>query len=145
MASPFEQFLMVLRSTKHRIEYLNESDWIMILERSTLMSFARHQVLIQRGKQSKMVYLLLSGKVTIEGFSDRIAQIGPGEVIGEMAFLENSLPSATAVAEGDVEAFAIEWRTLTELFEMHSDLASHFYRSVAVNLSRRLRELIKPK
>lgn len=145
MSSAYDQFLSVLRSTKHRIEYLNESDWMMILERSALMTFAKHQVLIQRGKQSKMVFLVLSGKVTIEGFSDKIAQIGPGEVIGEMAFLESSLPSATAVAEMDVEAFGIEWKALSELFDMHSDLASHFYRSVAVNLSRRLRELIKPR
>ena len=145
MSSAIDQFLSVLRLTKHRIEYLTEADYKMILDQSTLMTFARHQVLIQRGKLSKMVYLVLSGKVTIEGFSEKIAQIGPGEVIGEMAFLESSLPSATAVAETDVEAFGIEYGTLSELFERHSDLASHFYKSVAVNLSRRLRELIKPR
>lgn len=145
MAIADTHFLSILRSTKHRLEYLNEGDWTLIIERSTLMTFNNHQVLIQRGKQSRMVYVVVSGKVSIEGFTERIAQIGPGEVIGEMAFLENSLPSATAVAEGDVEAFAIDWPTLGELFDRHPDLASRLYRSVALNLSRRLREQIKPK
>ena len=59
-----------------------------------------------------------------------------------MAFLEDTGPSATATAEEEVQALSIEWRSLTELFELFPDLASRFYHSLAVNLSRRLREQI---
>jgi len=48
------------------------------------------------------------------------------------------------IAEGDVEAYHLDRPTLQSLFELFPHLASRFYRSVAMNLSRRLRELIGP-
>jgi extracellular factor (EF) 3-hydroxypalmitic acid methyl ester biosynthesis protein len=66
-------------------------------------------------------------------------------VCGEMAFLEDSLASATATAEENVEAYALSWGALGDLFELYPHLASRFYRSLAVNLSRRLREQITAK
>jgi CRP-like cAMP-binding protein len=62
-----------------------------------------------------------------------------------MAFLEDSIPSATATAEEPVQAFAIEWQALLSLFELFPHLASRFYRSLAVNLSRRLRDQMPRK
>jgi CRP-like cAMP-binding protein len=62
-----------------------------------------------------------------------------------MAFLENSQASATATAGEDVEAYAISWEALSDLFELYPHLASRFYRSLAVNLSRRLRDQLSPK
>jgi CRP-like cAMP-binding protein len=62
-----------------------------------------------------------------------------------MAFLEDTLASATATAEEDVEAYALSWSALSDLFELFPHLASRFYRSLAVNLSRRLREQIVAK
>ena len=62
-----------------------------------------------------------------------------------MAFLENNLASATAKAEEAVEAYALDWSSLGELFELFPHLASRFYRSLAVNLSRRLREQLMAK
>jgi CRP-like cAMP-binding protein len=74
-----------------------------------------------------------------------IAHIGPGQVCGEMAFLENGAASATVTADEDVEACAIEWSALSDLFELFPHLGSRFYRSLAVSLSRRLRDQIVSK
>ena len=62
-----------------------------------------------------------------------------------MAFLENSKPSATVIATDDVEAAAIEWSALSELFQLFPHMGSRFYRSIAISLSRRLREQIGPR
>jgi len=62
-----------------------------------------------------------------------------------MAFLESGLASATATAEENVEAYALQWKQLIDLVELFPHLASRFYRSVAINLSRRLREQIARK
>ena len=59
---------------------------------------------------------------------------------GEMAFLEAGVASASVVAVEDVEAYSIEWSALKDLFELFPHLGSRFYRSLAVGLSRRLRE-----
>jgi CRP-like cAMP-binding protein len=62
-----------------------------------------------------------------------------------MAFLESSFASATVIADDEVETYAVAWATLADLFQLFPHLASRFYRSLAVNLSRRLREQIASK
>jgi CRP-like cAMP-binding protein len=60
-----------------------------------------------------------------------------------MSFLEDSAASANVEAAQEVEAYYVDRPTLESLFELFPHLASRFYRSLAMNLSRRLRELIK--
>ena len=57
-----------------------------------------------------------------------------------MAFLENGVASASVSASDALEVCAIEWTALTDLFELYPHMGSRFYRSLAVNLSRRMRE-----
>jgi CRP-like cAMP-binding protein len=102
--------------------------------------------LIQSGKLHKTVHLLAKGKAKVESSTKLlIAQLEPGEVCGEMAFLENGIASAHVTATSDVEACAIEGSALLDLFELYPHLGSRFYRSLAVNLSRRMREVIGTK
>jgi CRP-like cAMP-binding protein len=61
-----------------------------------------------------------------------------------MSFLEDAPASANVVAHQDVEAYHLDRPTLESLFELFPHLASRFYRSLATNLSRRLRDLIEP-
>jgi CRP-like cAMP-binding protein len=139
------QLLSALQNAKHRLPYLSENDWKLIIDRAKPVSFKKSGVLIQHGRESKILYLIAAGKIKVNVAGGMVAQIGPGEICGEMAFLEGSLPSASAIAEDEVQAFAIDWQTLNDLFEIFPHLASRFYRSLAVNLSRRLREQIIPK
>jgi CRP-like cAMP-binding protein len=71
-------------------------------------------------------------------------EIRPGEICGEMSFLEDMPASANVVAHEDVEAYHLDRPALESLFELFPHLASRFYRSLATNLSRRLREMIEP-
>lgn len=140
-----EQLLSKLRSARNGLQYLTQNDWVLLLDRAKSVTFQKGEKLTQQGKQTRVLYLLVRGKVGITVAAARIAQVMPGQVCGEMAFLEDSLASATAIAEEDVEAYAIAWGALTDLFELYPHLASRFYRSLAVNLSRRLREQITSK
>ena len=115
------------------------------MDRAKQVTFKKGDVFIQQGSQSKTLYVIASGTVNVSISGMALAQIGPGEICGEMAFLEDSRPSATATAEEEVQAFGIEWQSLIELFELFPHLGSRFYRSLAVNLSRRLREQIALK
>jgi len=138
-----EQILSILQTAANRLEYLTPNDWALIVDRSTLVSFKKQDALIQKGKQSRMLYLLIKGTAKIEAdFKARIAEIGPGQICGEMAFLENNVASATVTAQENTEACGIEWSALNDLFELFPHMASRFYRSLAVSLSRRLRDQI---
>jgi CRP/FNR family cyclic AMP-dependent transcriptional regulator len=138
-----EQLLSILQTAEHRLEYVTPNDWALLIDRTKRVTFKKEETLIKKGKQTRVLYLLVRGTVKIEAeFGVRIAQIGPGQICGEVAFLEDGLASATATAEHEVEACAIDWSTLRDLFELYPHVASRFYRSLAVNLSRRLRRQI---
>jgi CRP-like cAMP-binding protein len=82
----------------------------------------------------------MDGRAKIRnGFGVTIARIGPGEICGEMAFLENTHATASVIAEEAMVVYGVAWPALQDLFELYPHLASRFYRSLAVSLSRRLR------
>jgi CRP/FNR family cyclic AMP-dependent transcriptional regulator len=137
-----EQLLASLQEGKTRLQYLSHNDWMLLLDRAKPVSFKKGDVLVQQASESNTVYIIAAGKVKVSISGKILAQIGPGEICGEMAFLEDGRPSATATAEEEVQAFGIAWKSLIELFELFPHVASRFYRSLAVNLSRRLREQI---
>ena len=140
-----QELLSILQTASNRLEYLTPNDWTLIVDRAKRTPFRKGDVLIQQGKQTKTVYVLVQGRAKVESSKAVIAHIGPGQVCGEMAFLENGAASATVTAEDNGEACAIEWKALSDLFELFPHLGSRFYRSLAVNLSRRLREQITTK
>lgn len=138
-----EELLSVLRTAKNRLEHLTPNDWALIVDRTQKVIFRKSESLIKQGNQTRKVYLLLRGHAKVEAFpSAFIAEIGPGEICGEMAFLDNGPASATVTAAEEVQACAIEWSVLSDLFELFPHLGSRFYRSLAVNLSRRMRDQI---
>ena len=137
---PREQLMSVLRTAPDRLEFLTPNDWVLIIDKCRRANLAKGEVLIKQGTRAQTIYVLLDGRVSITVSGAKVAEIGPGEICGEMAYLENSLASATATVEQDVQAYAIEWAALTDLFELFPHLAYRFYKSLAVKLSRRLRE-----
>jgi CRP-like cAMP-binding protein len=138
-----QEFLAVLRAAKNRLEYVTPNDWALILDKATCQSFAKGDKLIQLGTHNTKIIFLAKGAASIHSARRwEIASVSAGEILGEMAFLEGSQPSATVVADEPVEVYSISWATLHELFDLYPHLGSRFYRSVAVSLSRRLRQQI---
>jgi CRP/FNR family cyclic AMP-dependent transcriptional regulator len=145
MSKATEQEMSVLSSSKHGLVYLTANDWALIADKASRVQFKKGDVLVQRGKRANGVYLLLKGTARVQIPSQASGPtIGPGEICGEMSFLEDAAASANVVAEGVVEAYHLDHPTLQSLFELFPHLASRFYRSLATNLSRRLRDLIGP-
>jgi CRP-like cAMP-binding protein len=136
-----EALLLVLQTAKNRLEFLTQNDWMLIVDRAKRVLFPKDEFLIHQNRSNKAIFLICSGKVQVfTGAKSIIAHLGAGEICGEMAFLEGGVASASVVAIDDVEACAIEWSALKDLFELFPHLGSRFYRSLAVGLSRRLRD-----
>jgi CRP-like cAMP-binding protein len=137
MAGKLEVDLVVAKS---QLPYVNRNDWVLILDKAKYLNFKKNEILIQEGKQPAMVFVVMDGRAKIKnGFGVTIARISPGEICGEMAFLENTTASAAVVAEEAMVVYGVEWPILQDLFELYPHLASRFYRSLALSLSRRLR------
>jgi CRP-like cAMP-binding protein len=143
MPKVIEQEVSVLTSSKDGLVYLTPNDWTLIVDKASRVAFRKGQILVHRGKRSNGVYLLVKGTARVQIAAQASSpEIGPGEICGEMSFLEDAPASANVVADNDVEAYHLDRPTLESLFELFPHLASRFYRSLATNLSRRLRDLI---
>lgn len=73
--------------------------------------------LVYEKTPSDSCYILLSGEVGVYVGRDRVATLGPGEVIGESALLRGQLRSATVTTTGPAEVLRIEQDDLTRLLE----------------------------
>ncbi len=143
MPKSSEQELSVLSSSKNGLIYLTTNDWALVADKALRVTFRKGDVMVQRSKKSNGVYLLLKGTARVEIPSQaRVRAIGPGEICGEMSFLEDAPASASVIAEGEIDAYHLDHPALENLFELFPHLASRFYRSLATNLSRRLRALL---
>jgi CRP/FNR family cyclic AMP-dependent transcriptional regulator len=71
--------------------------------------------LIREQTPSDACYILLSGEVGVYVGQDRIAVLGPGEVIGESALRRGKLRSATVTTIGPAEVLRIERDDLDRL------------------------------
>lgn len=127
----------------NRLEYLTDNDWILVSARAERRRYAPGEALIQEGARGETVYIIRTGVASVvlagAGGKAPVAQLGPGDICGDMAFLEKGKATASVVAEEAVEADAIRAAELESLFESFPGLASRFYRSLAVVLARRLR------
>ncbi|OBH75599.1 cAMP-binding protein [Mycobacterium scrofulaceum] len=73
--------------------------------------------LIHEQTPSDSCYILLSGEVGVYAGRDRIAVLGPGEVIGESALHRGKLRSATVTTMGPAEVLRIERDELTRALD----------------------------
>jgi CRP-like cAMP-binding protein len=145
MSKAIQQDVSVLSAAKQGLVYLTANDWALIADKAARMQFKAGDSIVQKGKRTHGVYLLLKGTASVQ-ISTQTASpaIGPGEVCGEISFLDELPATANVVAQEAVEAYYLDRPTLQSLFELFPHLGSRFYHSLASSLSRRLRALIDP-
>ena len=139
-----QQDLSVLSAAKSGLVYLTANDWALVADKAVRRQFKADEPLVQKGKRTHGLFLILSGTAIVQIPPGKFPAIGPGEVCGEISFLDELPATATVVAQGEVEVYYLDRPTLQSLFELFPHLGSRFYRSLAFSLSRRLRDLISP-
>ena len=138
-----QQDLSVLASSKNGLVHLTANDWALIADKAVRRQFKPGEYLVQQSRRTHGVFVILKGTaiVQIPGQA-RTTEIGPGEVCGEISFIDELPATADVVAHNETEAYYVDRPTLQSLFELFPHLGSRFYRSLATILSRRLREVI---
>jgi extracellular factor (EF) 3-hydroxypalmitic acid methyl ester biosynthesis protein len=121
--------------------------FLTLAERDRLLAHGRElhlepgDVVLREGHRSSAIYVLLSGRVTVEkehlDESVVLDELRQGAIFGEVSFLDGSPPSASIVACEPVHLFVLD--ELDELLTSHPALAAGFYRSLATLVARRLR------
>lgn len=123
------------------LESVTANDWILIKAGSRQVKFAAGEEIIRQDSTGGIMFFLSKGtaKIVVNG-ETVVARLGAGQICGEIAFLDNRKSSASVIAEEPVEADAIDWAELHRIFRMFPHVGARFYHSLAVLLSRRLRD-----
>ena len=138
-----EQDIAVLSSAKLGLSYLTANDWALVADKASRRQFKAGESILQQGKNANGFYLLVKGTATAHiPPQGPFRTINPGEVCGEISFLDELPATANVIAKTAVETLFVDRPTLQSLFELFPHLGSRFYRSLAAILSRRLREVI---
>ncbi|ONF50505.1 Crp/Fnr family transcriptional regulator [Methylobacterium radiotolerans] len=86
----------------------------------TTRSLARHEILFQKGDPGDALYAVRRGQIRIGAGSDdgravTLNLLGPGDVFGEIAFLDGHPRTAEAVALEPADLFVVEGRAFLKL------------------------------
>ncbi|MEM8828911.1 MAG: cyclic nucleotide-binding domain-containing protein [Cyanobacteria bacterium P01_G01_bin.19] len=127
-----------------KLKYLTTEDYNVLLEKAQVATFQQRETIVKEGRLSQAIYLVRKGIVRVEraasGRDVAIAFLEPGEVFGEMSFLEGVPTSAAVIAQEEVEVCVLNEQNLYSLLTSVPGLSDRFYQSLAYNLSSRLRQ-----
>src|SRR5579863_5785325 len=135
MSKPAQQAdLGVLSTAKHGLVYLTQNDWVLIADKATKRQFRAGESIVQQGRRTHGLFLLVKGTASVQFGQDGLRVIGPGEVCGEISFLDDLPATANVVARENMDVLYLDRPMLQSMFELFPHLGSRFYQSLAAIL-----------
>jgi CRP/FNR family cyclic AMP-dependent transcriptional regulator len=87
--------------------------------------------IVTQGEIGREAMILMSGSAVVRRNNRKVAEIGPGAIIGEMALVDQIPRNATVVATSDVELLVMDAREFTSLISNQPKVAVKVLRTVA--------------
>jgi CRP-like cAMP-binding protein len=107
---------------------------------SNMHNFEGGDTIIRQFSKDSDLIIVIEGQVRINTFSgEKIAEAGPGSVIGEMSLIDDKPRSATVVSMGRARVAVIPSVKLWELMREDAHLARLILLNISRILSTRLR------
>jgi SulP family sulfate permease len=118
------------------LDHLRPADWQRLIGSMERRRFEAGDVVMERGDVDRSLFLIASGKVEVvveEGRRGRrVRELGPGSMLGEVAFFDGMPRSSTVRALTDCEVLRLGQDAFEALAARHPDLG----RSLLLELGR---------
>lgn len=118
-------------------------DWILASGRRRLIP--KNNALIYQNSHPEALYIIIEGSFAVRiaqgDETIEVAQVGEGELLGELSFIDSRNASADVVALEDSAVWTIPWTKLSSKLFLDNSFAAHFYHALAVLVSDRMRTL----
>jgi len=88
-----------------------------ILKVGDELTAAAGKVVIDQGQTGREALVLISGAATVRRNGKKVASIGPGAVVGELALFDHGPRTATVVCDTECQFLAINQREFLGLLE----------------------------
>src|SRR5262245_44321820 len=134
-----------MQETLELLSDLTKDDITWMLERGTEQQVITGTLIMREGDELEAIVIVLNGMVGVEisALGDQlIAKLGPGELLGELSFIEGRPAAATIKAVENSLLLTLPHQLLESKLAQDSMFASRFYRACASMGSRRLRERV---
>ncbi len=139
-AARIEQLAALLRRAP-LFEGLGPAELRAVVAGLRRVTLRRGHILFSQGDPGNAAYFVHEGRIdlsitTPEGRELIVNQAGPGDVFGEMALLEDTVRSASAVAKRDCVLYALGRGEFLGLLQQHPNLTLALLRSLSARLRR---------
>lgn len=119
---------------------LADRDVVWLATVGKRLSVASGETIIHAGEAMDTLYLVIDGRMAVTmGDGARLAELGPGDIIGEMSLIERRPPAVDVSALSTCQLLGVAHDVLRAELARNDALAARFYHALAVFLSDRLR------
>lgn len=115
-------------------EHCSTKDLQKIARIADELDLAAGKVLIREGERGREFFVVVSGEVEVRRKGRKIATLGPGSFVGEMALLSKAPRNATVTAATPLDVLVITDRAFVDLLDKTPEL----WHKVARVLAERL-------
>jgi CRP/FNR family cyclic AMP-dependent transcriptional regulator len=128
-----------MRKALYVLGELGDRDLQWILDAGCARQVESGGAIISEDVPTDEVFIIVDGEFEVTMGASVVAQLGAGELVGDMSLVESLPPSATVTATQQSTVFALGVELIRSRLEHDSDFAARFYRSLCLVLSSRLR------
>jgi porphyrinogen peroxidase len=93
-------------------------------------------VLMHQGERGDEFLVVISGNVMVEREGQRLARLGPGDFLGEVALIDGRPRSATATADGSVHLLVLDHRRFDALMDEFPGIGREIARTLVERIRR---------
>jgi CRP/FNR family cyclic AMP-dependent transcriptional regulator len=129
-----------MRKVLYLLSELDEEQLDWLVDAGTREWLNPEQVLVREGQRISVLYLTLTGRFQVRTRERIVAELGAGEIIGELSFLDSRPPAATVTALENASVLSIPTVRLGSKLKTDHVFGSNFYRALGVMLAHRLRD-----
>lgn len=117
---------------------LSDETLLKVVGASTNLLWAKGSLIFEKGSEAEALYVILHGEIQIfdvvEGEEVEVAQLGPGDYLGEISLLLHTTHSKSARALEDSELMVVPEESFERLLAENPDLASDFRERLTARL-----------
>ncbi len=132
-----------MRKVLYVLGQLDDRDIDWIAETGHKRRLSDGVVLIREGEPVEMIYFVLDGRLRVDVAKiGTVAELGVGEIVGEISFVDSAPPSATVRTEGSATVLELPRAALEARLHANDGFGHRFYKALALFLADRLRNTV---
>jgi putative iron-dependent peroxidase len=115
---------------------LDEAHLRRLTELGTDVHAADGDVLVRQGETGNEFFVVITGSVVVEREGQRLARLGPGDFLGEIALIDGRPRTATAIADGETQLFVLDHRHFDTLLDEFPGVGRQIARALVDRIRR---------